>query len=245
MYFMFKNEARRKSLKAANSILKIFYILAMIAVFVGISLIVGGFVVWLLGIIFTLGFVFVSNPGWTNSCWGFMGKAALAAAIAIPALAAVLIIKFIVEWLCILKEAHDLKKDPQNNQKYIDVSAAVKKVKLFGLIATLIALGVLCAFAYLINAQALDDSQKWIYAVFAGIALIAGIANKVYSTKRFREVQPQIEAIIFDRNAAKHAETAPQLQRRQIASSKGRCDFCGKKNPPDAEFCGGCGVKLK
>ena len=240
MIYMFKSPDRRRTLFKVNSVMRFFYSIALAAAILAVAAALGAFVLWLISIIFAT--VFTFGLIWLNSGFSdyleslltFAGKSAAFAPYAFIAFAVVYLVKFIIEWLFILHESHELKGDRENNRNYIAVAGAVKRVKLFGLFMTLTAVGMLVAVSYLLSGGEVENSQKVTVIIFFAVVLIALLANRIFSVRQFRKVYPNVTAIQAERTAMHLAHAEP-----------GKCGFCGNKIGPMSVYCGKCGTKLK
>ena len=205
-FYMFRNEKRRKSFHTLDVVLRIIYWLSFAAFIVSIALFAIGLMIWLVCLIFTLGLVDDVLPGYK-----LMTGAAVAMLVTLVIYAAVYLIKFVLEWIFILSESAELKKKPEENRDYLAVAGAVKRVKVFGLImmaAFLTAVGVIAAI--LTGEDGTFDAASTVCLV---VAIAALIANKIYSTKQFLKVQPQIAAIDFVRYVEKQERRFNQVNR--------------------------------
>ena len=191
-YLIFKNDARRKSFHSMDSLLKIIYrltFLAFIASVVGIAV---GLMIWILSYVILLGFTIPlsENPGIVTVVFCF-----LVIPYTVIIYFVVYLLKFIIEWLFILNESRELKKKPEENKNHIVLAGAIKKTKLVGLLTLVVAGVVLFVLAEVFGSGAQLDS--WHYVLFA-VILVAFIVNKVFSTRTYLKIQPEISAIESD-----------------------------------------------
>lgn len=191
-YFMFKNPDRRKSLKRANTTLNVFSVLASIAFGLGVAMFAFGAVAWFMVFIFTLGLSTKTN--WLGPYFSFAAIYLLITAIIFLI---VLIIKFVVEWGFILRETRELKQEPEENENYLAVASAVKKVKLMNFLMLILISGLLIAVAAILIGSGLNTGTQTnaLLIVALVVIILALILNKVYSYKKFSKIQDNIEEI--------------------------------------------------
>ena len=191
-YYIFKNDARRKSFRSIDTILKIIYRLAFLAFFISMAGIAAGFAIWIMSYVLIIGFAtkIEDNAGYKMMKFCFQ-----VIPIVVIIYVVVYLLKFIVEWLYILNESRELNKKKEENKNYIVLAGAIKKVKVMGLVTLLIAGGVLYTMSLILGSNTFEG---W-HVVLIGVLLLAFIVNKIFSTRTFLKIQPEIAAIEQER----------------------------------------------
>ncbi|GHV00934.1 hypothetical protein FACS1894211_09590 [Clostridia bacterium] len=213
MYYMFKSDARRHSLQASNSILKIFWVLAVIALIAGVALFAGSLALWFLVLILFSWWLPQALDSWMPDLMDFAGKMTLVALIALAVFAVVYLIKFAIEWIAVLHECHELKKDGAANKIYLDISGAVKIVKLCNLAAFILVAGLMTALSFMIKGNGADQDST-LSVIFVVVTIVVLIANKIVSVKQFQRVQPQIDTVKAARGELKEARKEEQSAKK-------------------------------
>lgn len=193
-YYVFKNDARRKSFHSIDSILKVIYWLAFLAFCVSMAAIGVGIALWILSYVFIIGFTVVieENIGYKIMLFGWK-----VLPYALIVFVVVYLIKFVLEWLFILREMHELQKDKNTNSAYIGVGKAVQKAKLFGLIVFAISAVILYILSLVLNTEG-TTFEAW-HGILLIALLVLYIVNKVYSARQFLKVQGHISIISEER----------------------------------------------
>jgi hypothetical protein len=203
-YYMFANSERRGRLKAQTAILKTLTVVAALVTFALAAWIAAMVSVWLLGIVcIGIGPMIAWSQYHMNFeqyTAHFLGSGIMTLQWAIWAMLAFIIIyvvKFIIEWIAILAESRELKKDTTKNAHYINISGAIKRVKIVGLLVTVIMGIVVYIGAYFIKQG--DDVNGTLAGVLAAVMLAAMLFNKMYSYRQLRRVADDIDAVRSER----------------------------------------------
>jgi len=190
MYYMFRNEKRMNRLQASNTVLRVFWVLSIIALIVGIVLFAGALALWF--VVFILLAWTPTGREWMNGLLSFVSKTGTAVLIVLGIFAVVWVIRFVTEWLAVLSETRELKENEQQNRPFLDIAAAVKRVKLCNLIAFAVTIGLAFAMAAIAGKLGADGNGGAVAVVFGIVAIGVLIAKKIYAKKQFSKVRPQI-----------------------------------------------------
>ena len=188
---MFKDEKRRDRLRSSNITLRILWVLSIVAV-IGCGLLWGGaFAAWLFATI-----LFAWTPGYASfhyGVWDFMKYTLWAMLGAVILFAVVYVVRFIIEWIAVLAEDRELKKQPEENRIYIDIARIVKRAKIANLIAfAVVVAAVIAVSSFMQGTEADQDNTVAIILVASGLAMF--IACKIFAAVQFKKVKPQLAA---------------------------------------------------
>lgn len=226
-YYAFKNDARRKSFRSIDSFLKVVYILAFIAFIVSVTAVVVGLAILLISFALVFGFFMPIEDNFGFNMMVFSFKAIPYTVIIYLV---VYLLRFIVEWIFLLVERGELKKDKEANKNYLDISSVVIKTKLVSMIVMVITVVVLFAMSKIIN----NDVQTWQFAFFA-IPIVALIIYKIYATKAFDRVQPQARVIAEERNEKLGQIKTKKSENREQAKMLKEANFPQEQKPDEAK----------
>jgi len=194
-FYVFKDEGRRKRFSTIDKILKAIYTIAFFVFIISLWLVALGFMLFIISFVLIFGFFMdmADNPGIRLMNWSFQFLP-----WALGIFVVVYLLKFILEYVFLLREMKSHKKDREENKKYIDVGRAVMRSKLFGLLALIVAIVVLGVVSYFI--VEVGDDLDFLHFILLGIVVLVFIIDKVVSTRLFLRVQSQIEEIKVERS---------------------------------------------
>jgi hypothetical protein len=112
------------------------------------------------------------------------------------------LIKWVFEWLAIMRQTARLKKDPEANRDRIALAMVIRKSKLINLIICFVTAAAAAAIGILLP-QANDTMEKVLPIVSGVVVLGALIVGKVAISKMFKKVQPSVKAIYALRKEGK------------------------------------------
>ena len=189
MYYMFKDEKRRDRLRTSNITLRVFWIMSIVSVIVCGVLWGGAFAAWLLA---TILFAWTSGYASFNySVWDFMKYTLWAMLGAIILFAVIYVVRFIIEWIAVLAESRELKKQPEENRIYLDIARIVKRAKIANLIAFAIVVAAVIAVSSIVQGTNADQ-DKTVAIILIASALAMFIACKIFAAVQFKRVKPQL-----------------------------------------------------
>lgn len=200
-YVMFKNNARKKRLRFINGFLRFFEVLAIIAVFVFILITALAPAIWVLLVFMTLGLILLSEKN-KFDLGQIMRTGLTGATISLIAVVVLFLTRWIFEWVTVLAEFRELKKqNSPENEKYIKVATAVRKAKVFDLFLTIITVAVFaaaCAVLYLAsdNGKVEINTSGSITMIVIGVTVLGLlIFKRIKQVKIFSSVEKEVADI--------------------------------------------------
>jgi hypothetical protein len=196
---------KRKRVSGWVSFLDVLYkialVISILLTVVFLVLVVAYPLLYICLVIITLGlFLLVKDkqPNFGKSLSGILPIMSVVWGITI----ALFIIKWVFEWLAIMRQTARLKIDPAAHLDRIALAWVIRKVKLINMITCAVIAAAAAAIGILMP-HANNVTEKAV-PIVCGVAVIATLViGKVISNKLFKKVQPNIKAIYALRKEGK------------------------------------------
>ncbi|MDR0461804.1 MAG: hypothetical protein LBG88_00505 [Christensenellaceae bacterium] len=196
MLMMFTDGRKKMSgwVSLAGVLFHLAWVVAIVSSFILLCAVVLYPIVWIMLIFVTLGLILINgakSPNVTPFMDGFMPFVITVWYVTLG----LFVLKWVLEWLVVLKQSHELNKDKVANADRIAIAGAVRKAKIINLVVfAVITVAVIILSAVMPTVDS-AFAQKALPLMLGAVVLGTYIGGKIAVRKTFIKVHPNMNAI--------------------------------------------------
>ena len=192
-FYAFRNMNRLQSLQRFKVLFGFMKAISILVLVVSILAFGIYFLLWILGVLLTLGLLMPRAGYITFGLYGFV--------VSVAIFVSAILLRILIERVYYAAERHELKKVPDGAQKYLDIMRV-------NIITDFISLGLWVAVGAVVAiGMSIDSKNKGVIAIVIVIAIIIYIIGRVLYARFYNKVADQIDQVKKERRQNRMTNT--------------------------------------